>query len=791
MFGGIGGSSLGQILVKDVNGDGIPDLIATAYSKNQVVVMLGNGDGTFGAGNGFSSYTANTFAYNAGVNPDGIVAADFDGDGNVDLAVSNNTDPGSVTLLHNGGNGTFNSSATYAVGSQPTGLVAADFNGDGKVDLAVADRANVVGTHINTVAVLLNAGNGTLGAASYFAAGDGPDALAAGDLNGDGNVDLVVGTADISNTAGTRIFSGNGDGTFTADGAYPTGSSSYNAAVADMNGDGRLDVVVASAFTSKVTVLANTTVQTNVSVAAVTSTYGDTAQTLTATLSSGLPLAGETVTFSVNGAVLGTAVTNASGVASLPVNLGALDAGTYAGGIVASFAGDDALQIGGGTGSATLMVKKAPLSVSVASASRVYGDPNPAVAVTITGVLNNDAISATSAAAASATSDVGSYGLTAAISDPNNRLKNYAVTETDGTLTITPRPLSVTANNASAVYGQPTPALGGTLAGLVNNDPISATYATSATPTSNVGAYAITPAVSGPATKLADYAVSVVPGTLTVAPASALTAYTGDDLATADSTGAVIFNLRATVVDNNAGSVGAITTAAVTFKIFDGNTLVGTVAGSPVGLTGTGPTTGDSTATWSTNLGTASSHSYRVQVVVGGNYTASSPGNDLLVAGKPGGAASGAGFFFAGNSSAGALAADPGSRISYGFNVRDSLKQGLDGEAHVIFVRTINGLAHTFEADSRSILSYGEDPVTGLANFTALADVTDVTNRGRPVTVATGVTLQFDVTDSPVSPKANTVGVTIWNGTTLTFSSDWNGLQTLQDLLSGGTVVVK
>src|SRR6185312_1178072 len=111
----------------------------------------------------------------------------------------------------------------------------------------------------------------------------------------------------------------------------------------------------------------------------------------------------------------------------------------------------------------TLTVTPAPLSVVAANASRVYGDPNPAFTGTITGIKNGDNITATYSSTATATSPVGTYPITLALADPTNKLGNYTVTSTNGTLTVTPAPLTVTAANASMIYGDPVPAVSGTI----------------------------------------------------------------------------------------------------------------------------------------------------------------------------------------------------------------------------------------------------------------------------------------------------------------------------------------
>ena len=166
-----------------------------------------------------------------------------------------------------------------------------------------------------------------------------------------------------------------------------------------------------------------------------------------------------------------------------------------------------------------LTVNQAPLTVSVANATRLYGAANPVFTGTITGLKNADSITATYSSIATAASNVGTYPITATLSDPAGVLPNYAVTTNNGTLTITPAPLTVTAANATRVYGDANPAFTGTITGLLNGDNITATYSTTATAASNVGPYPITPALVDPAGKLGNYTVTSNNGTLTVSTA--------------------------------------------------------------------------------------------------------------------------------------------------------------------------------------------------------------------------------------------------------------------------------
>ncbi len=135
--------SPGTALVKDFNGDGFLDVVTEVGfpPAGSVSVSLGNGDGTFDP---FTLYSTG-----GGGGPNNTVTADFDGDGNLDLATSN-VSTGDTSVLTGNGDGTFNPGVVFATGSGPVGLETADFNGDGKPDLAVANHT------ANTVSILLN-----------------------------------------------------------------------------------------------------------------------------------------------------------------------------------------------------------------------------------------------------------------------------------------------------------------------------------------------------------------------------------------------------------------------------------------------------------------------------------------------------------------------------------------------------------------------------------------------------------------------------------------------------------
>ncbi|HEX3472105.1 MAG TPA: FG-GAP-like repeat-containing protein [Silvibacterium sp.] len=234
------------VAVGDFNGDGIPDLALTNSSggnpdSNTVTVLLGNGDGTF------------TPKSNPGVGsaPTSIVARDLNGDGILDLAVAN-AFGNSVSVLLGNGDGTFTTKSTPATGNHPDSVVVADFNSDGIPDLATANFDD------NTVSVLLGNGNGTFSAPLTSPAGSSPEYsqspeyLAVGDFNADGILDLAVITmspapstpapTDFDNTI--SVLLGKGDGTFTAQPFLIAGDIPSSIAVADVKGNGLADIVV-------------------------------------------------------------------------------------------------------------------------------------------------------------------------------------------------------------------------------------------------------------------------------------------------------------------------------------------------------------------------------------------------------------------------------------------------------------------------------------------------------------------------------------------------------------------
>lgn len=247
------------------------------------------------------------------------------------------------------------------------------------------------------------------------------------------------------------------------------------------------------------------------------STYGDSVS-FSAAVSANTPDGSKptgTVQFQVDGVAFGAPVVLVSGVAASQ-SLTTLSAGSHA--ITALYVNTDG-NFFSGSGAVTQAVNQAPLVVTPGDATRVYGDTNPSFAGTITGLVNGDLISASFTSSATITDPIGSYAIAGNLFDPSDKLSNYAVTFNAGTLTVTPAPLTITANNAARLYGDANPAFSGTISGLKVGDAITASFASAATPTSPIGVYLITSTVSDPNNVFGNYAVTVNNGQLTVNPA--------------------------------------------------------------------------------------------------------------------------------------------------------------------------------------------------------------------------------------------------------------------------------
>lgn len=197
---------------------------------------------------------AATMVYQAGSGTQGLATADFNGDGRLDLATANSIGNSISVLLQAGAAGTFAAQATYSTGGDfCVRLAVGDLNGDGRPDLVTVNQTS------NTLSVLLNSATtpGTFAAAVTYATGGMlPRGVAIADVNADGRPDVVVGSRSGSGI-GVLLNSATTPGTLRAAVAYAPNTSVDDVAIGDLNGDGRPDIAAASYGSSTVVVLLN------------------------------------------------------------------------------------------------------------------------------------------------------------------------------------------------------------------------------------------------------------------------------------------------------------------------------------------------------------------------------------------------------------------------------------------------------------------------------------------------------------------------------------------------------
>jgi hypothetical protein len=236
----INGVGAAYLVVADLNGDGIPDIVGN------VVVVLGEGKRKFGQP---------TYYPSGGDSPYGIAVGDLNNDGIPDLVVANfgnlNGAYANVAVLLGKGDGTFRKAATYRAGIHPSIVVLGDFNGDGNLDVAVCDTKDV---H-----VLLGNGKGTLSHAKTYPTGGFVNWIVGADFNGDSKLDLAAAVETSSGKNYVAVMLGNGDGTFQKPRKFGVGGGPWQLVVADFNHDGRPDIATVNSGDDSVSVLLNTT----------------------------------------------------------------------------------------------------------------------------------------------------------------------------------------------------------------------------------------------------------------------------------------------------------------------------------------------------------------------------------------------------------------------------------------------------------------------------------------------------------------------------------------------------
>ncbi len=222
-----------SLAVGDINNDGLDDIVTTNFDRNTISVFLQQSGGLFAS--------RGTYATNSG--PDAVAVGDLNGDGLTDIAVSH-WNASNIGIFTQTAYGTLNAMVTYA--SPQAGyddIAIGDVNGDGRADVV---KSNGQGSNPQLSVYLQDAG-GTLASAASYSTGCSIDCLASavavGDVTGDGRADVVLtygGNMPASNIA---VFAQDSNGTLTSAVSYPAYDIPTSPVIADMNGDGLLDVV--------------------------------------------------------------------------------------------------------------------------------------------------------------------------------------------------------------------------------------------------------------------------------------------------------------------------------------------------------------------------------------------------------------------------------------------------------------------------------------------------------------------------------------------------------------------
>ena len=276
----------------DINADGKPDFVAGSIANQSIFVRLGNGDGTFQPASQYPLVGTPVLVSTADVNRDGnldvvsvgtgtygtnlsillgrgdgtfqpertvvtstqgltsMALADLNGDGAVDIIASNAS---TVLVLIGAGNGTFQVVNTYSPGYPNLSSTAiADLDGDNKLDVFFTSLNGITNSWVLT---MMGNGDGTFKSQTVYTMGPGTTRVAAGDINGDGKLDLV---ANAALSSAIHVMLGNGNGTFQSALDFPAGDNPNRILITDVNGDARPDIIIGNVHSGGVAVLLNT-----------------------------------------------------------------------------------------------------------------------------------------------------------------------------------------------------------------------------------------------------------------------------------------------------------------------------------------------------------------------------------------------------------------------------------------------------------------------------------------------------------------------------------------------------
>jgi gliding motility-associated-like protein len=543
------------VVIRDMDGDGRADMVTANKDANTVSIVLNTGEV------GSISF-AERVDLATGLKPYSVTVGDLDDDGKPDVAASA-FEANNIVVFRNKstvGLVSFEARQDFAV-TTPYSISIGDLDGDGKSDLVTGNlTSNNISVFRNTSVV----GTISFAAKSDIAIGQRIYNVAIGDLDGDGKNDLATSNYTGNTVSVLRNIGTSGTIGFAAQVALPTGAGPNYVSIADMEGDGKPDLLVTNYDANSISILRNDPVGLNVSgaLSSVNTTYGAASASPASFTVSGTNMqAGVTITPPVGYEVSQTAggasgyagsgtaiVVGATGMiasTTVYVRLAAnLIIGAYSGNIVCS--STHATTVNLATVSST--VSPAPLTITASNTSKTYGTSLAggagSTAFTAVGLQNSETIASVSIAYTAgtgngntATDAVGTYTakvIPSAATGGTFTASNYAITYSAGNVAVTPAALSITAANASKTYGTTLTGGAGSTAfaatGLVNAETIgsvSIAYTAGAgngnTATDAVGTYTakvIPSAATGGTFTASNYAITYSAGNVAVTPAA-------------------------------------------------------------------------------------------------------------------------------------------------------------------------------------------------------------------------------------------------------------------------------
>jgi len=259
-----------SVITVDLDGDGDLDLVTANMWSNDITILLNNGNGTFGArfdvelpeiplNSDFEGRWSELLAtmadgnrdlyeifseFPVGNGPYSVASGDLDKDGDMDLATAN-INQGTISIIYNNGDATFESGPSYPTGEYPTSICLVDVNGDRDLDLVCSNMAS------NSISVFFQTGEGIWQLSGEHATGEYPVSILGADLDGDADIDILTANSWSDNI--TALYN-DGVGVFSYSWNFPVGGTPFAVFTGDLSGDGGVDVVAANSATDNVSI---------------------------------------------------------------------------------------------------------------------------------------------------------------------------------------------------------------------------------------------------------------------------------------------------------------------------------------------------------------------------------------------------------------------------------------------------------------------------------------------------------------------------------------------------------